>query len=162
MNAPQKHKHDLYNIAFSAFFVALLAAQIVTLWQWAPVIRLELTDFILLTLAIFRLTRLFVYDGITAWFRDLFLDVKIEHGQVTRTKYPYGLQRGVSDIFSCPWCFRIWGGSTFVWLYLLHPTIMMYVALLLALSAVATVLQIATNLLGWKAEHQKMIVERES
>jgi hypothetical protein len=43
----------------------------------------------------------------------------------------------------------------------MYPGIMLYVALLLALSGVATYLQLGANLLGSKAEHQKMIVERE-
>lgn len=161
MEIKNQHQRNIFSLAFSFLFVGLIAAQLLSLWQLNQDPSLNLTDFVLLSFAIFRLTRLFVYDSVTSFVRDLFVDIHEKHHQLIRTKKPFGLQRAVSDIFSCPWCFSMWGGSTFVWLYLMYPSIMLYVALILSLSGIATILQLATNLLGHKAEHQKMIVERE-
>lgn len=160
MEIKNQHKRNIGNLGFSFLFAALIAAQMLTLWRLDESPSINLTDFILLSLAIFRLTRLFVYDGVMGWLRDLFVDMSERRGILSRHKKEHGLQRTVSDIFSCPWCFSMWGGSAFVWLYLMYPPVMMYVALILALSAVATILQLSANLLGWKAEHQKRVTEK--
>lgn len=161
MELKNKHKRNVYNLAFAALFVGMVAAQIMSLWQYRPLINVTWVDIALLSIAVFRLTRLFVYDAVMGFFRELFLEVKVDHGKLVYSKEEYGPQRAMADIFSCPWCFSMWGGSVFVWLYLMYPPVMMYVAMLLTISAGATMLQLLANLLGWKAEHQKMVVERE-
>jgi len=160
MEIQNQHKRNVYNLAFSVLFVGLISAQLFSIWQLDGQINLTLTDFIIMSLAIFRLTRLFVYDKVTQFVRDLFVDIKEKHHHLERYEKQFGLERALSDIFNCPWCFSMWGGSVFVWAYIMFPSIMLYFALILALSGVASVLQIATNLLGWKAEHEKKIVEK--
>ncbi len=160
MEIQTQHKRNVFNLAFTFLFVGLITAQLVTLWQLEKNPSLDLTDFILLSLGLFRLTRLFVYDGATQFIRDLFVDISEKRKTLTREKKDFGLQRCLSDIFSCPWCFSMWGGSIYVWTYIMYPTVMLYVSVILALSAVATVLQLGTNLLGWKAEHEKKLVEK--
>lgn len=160
MEIQKQHKRNVYNLAFSFLFIGLISAQVISIWQLEGNIAMSLTDFVLLTLAIFRLTRLFIYDGVTQFIRDLFVDITEKKGQLERHKKNYGLQRCLSDIFSCPWCFSLWGGSVYIWAYIMFPSIMLYVSLLLALSAVATFLQLITNLVGWKAEHEKKITEK--
>lgn len=159
MEIKNQHKRNVYNLGFTFLFVGLIAAQMLSLWKLDSNPSLDLTDFILLTLAIFRLTRLFVYDGVCAFIRDLFVDIKEHKGQLIRTKKVFGLERALSDIFSCPWCFSLWGGSVFIWAYLMFPSVMLYVALILSISSLASVLQITTNLIGWKAEHAKNLAE---
>ena len=161
MEIQNQHKRNVYNLGFSLLFIGLLFSQLVSIWNLAGSITFTLTDFIILTLALFRLNQLFVYDQATQFIRDLFVDIKEKHHHLERHQKPFGLERSFSDIFACPWCFSLWGGSIFVWAYIMYPGIMLYVALLLALSGVATYLQLGANLLGSKAEHQKMIVERE-
>jgi len=160
MEIKNQHQRNIANLAFSLLFAGLVGAQLVTLWQLPTPPSLELTEFVLLSLAVFRLTRLFVYDGVTSWLRDLFIDVSEKRGTLIRVKKQTGLQRTVSDIFSCPWCFSMWGGSVFIWAYIMFPSVMLYAALVLAISAVATMLQLSANLLGWKAEYQKKMTEK--
>jgi hypothetical protein len=150
-------KRNWYNFLFSLLFIATLALEISILSQVNGTLPSQIGgfEFILLSLAIFRLTRLFVYDGITQFLRDQFLIVTGE----TREKYAYGFKRCSSDVLSCPWCFSIWGGSILLFLYFLFPGVMFFVVLLLALSAVATFLQISTNLIGWQAEAKKIEVQ---
>jgi len=161
MEIQKQHKRNVYNLGFCLLFIGLVAAQLFTLWQKDGSVTLGITDFILITFAVFRLTRLFVYDGAMQFMRDLFIDIEEKKGQLIRVKKPFGLQRSLSDIFNCPWCFSMWGGSIFVWAYIMHPAVMMYVALVLMVSAAASVLQISTNLLGSKAEHAKTMAEKE-
>lgn len=156
-----QHTRNKYNLASSFVFVGFIFTQLAFLWQLEEPPTFNLTDFVLLSLAIFRLTRLFVYDGVTSWIRDLFLDISEKRGTLVRTKKVAGPERIISDIFSCPWCFSLWGGSVYLTFYLLFPSIMMYVTLIMAFSALATVLQIITNLIGHKAEYQKNLVEKQ-
>jgi len=160
MEIKNQHKRNLYHIFFTLLFVGLVSAQLISIWKLEANPILGLTDFVLITLAVFRLTRLFVYDKVTQLVRDLFVDIEEKRGQLIRHPKDFGLQRALADIFSCPWCFSIWGGSVFIWAYIMFPAVMMYVALFLSVSALATVLQLLTNLIGHKAEHEKKIVEK--
>ena len=60
-------------------------------------------EIIILSLAMFRMVRLAVYDGVTQFFRDWFLKISYaESGEVVREKYLYGFKKSVSDILGCP------------------------------------------------------------
>lgn len=161
MEIKNQHKRNVYSLGFTFLFVGLMTAQMLSLWKLESDPSLDLTDFILITLATYRITQLFVYDQVGTFIRDLFVDIKEHKGQLVRTKKAFGLERALSDIFSCPWCFSLWGGSVFVWAYLMFPAVMIYVALILAISSLASVMQILTNLAGWKAEHAKLVAEKE-
>jgi hypothetical protein len=70
--------------------------------------------FILLSLATFRLTRLFVADFIMQWFRDLFMKKIVAHDDIGNVDYircekqPEGFRRIISDLLGCPWCVGVW------------------------------------------------------
>ncbi len=115
---------------------------------------LALVDFVLVTLASFRLIRLFVYDKIFAFFREQFYNVVEKGGEVYLVKPEKGPRRTLADLLSCPWCFGVWATATVLFFYLLTPYAM-FPVLLLALSGIASMLQIASNLIGWKAEGAK-------
>src|SRR5690606_12429101 len=115
---------------------------------------LTLTDYVLITLASWRLTRLVVYDAITKFFREQFWDVvKVGRGYALE-KPSTGPRRTLADLLSCPWCFGVWATATVTFVYLLTPYAI-YPVIFLALSAVATFLQILSNLIGNKAEQLK-------
>ncbi len=119
-----------------------------------PFDELTLTDYVLMTLATWRLTRLFVYDAITKFFREQFWDVvKVGKGFALE-KPKYGPRRTLADLLSCPWCFGVWAAAMVVFFYLMTP-FAIYPIMLLALSAVATFLQLLSNLVGHKAEQLK-------
>jgi hypothetical protein len=119
-----------------------------------PLAELTLTDFVLITLASWRLTRLFVYDMITKFIREQFLDVVKVGRQFALEKPKTGPRRTLADLLGCPWCFGVWATALVSFFYLLSEWFV-YVTIVLALSAVATFLQLLTNLIGHQAEYAK-------
>lgn len=145
-----------WNFIFSLFFGALVVIGTIVLETEAykPLAEFTLFDFTLLTLATWRLIRLFVYDAITKFFREQFWDVKKVGKEMVLEKPPRGPRRTIADLLSCPWCFGVWIGAALIFFYALTPYTL-YVTLFLAISAVATFLQIFTNLVGHRAEQLK-------
>lgn len=116
-----------------------------------PFAELTLVDYTLMTLATWRLTRLFVYDSITRFVREQFLDV-VKVGRGYRLEKPKtGPRRVLSELFSCPWCFGVWAATVIVFFYLVTPYAY-FPVLLLAVAGVATFLQLLANLVGHHAE----------
>ena len=96
-----------------------------------------------MTLAVFRIIRLFVYDRITKWFRDMFVGFESGPGKT------------INDLLGCPWCIGVWASVVVVFFYYLS-SISWIVILMLAVASVASFLQILANLIGWKAENLKL------
>lgn len=151
-----------WNFVFSLFFLALVAFAAIVLdgEAYKGFEELTLIDLLLITLATWRLIRLFVYDAITKFVREQFLDVKETRGKMLLVKPEKGPRRTISDLLSCPWCFGVWACAAVTFFYLLTP-LAFYFVLFLALSAVATFLQILTNMIGWRAEGLKSEVEKK-
>ncbi len=149
-----------WNILFSGFFLALLTTGIIIL-EGNPETALHdlsLFEFIILSLATFRLTRLMVYDKITAFFREQFYDAKVLKTSVVLEKPKSGPRRTLAALMSCPWCFGMWAAATVVFLYELTPYAY-YPILMLAIASLGTLMQLAANMIGWKAEQLKKDVE---
>ena len=149
-----------WNVVFLVFFSVLvfMATIILESEAYKSYTELTLIDFTLITLASFRLIRLVVYDKIFAFFREQFYDAEEYKGKVLLVKSENGPRRTLADLLSCPWCFGIWSTAMISFFYLLTPYAM-FPILVLALSSVATFLQILANLIGWKAELAKVDVE---
>jgi hypothetical protein len=145
-----------WNFVFGVFFLILVVMGTIILEGEARILYTELTvvDYVLMTLATWRLTRLFVYDAITKFFREQFWDLKKVGKGYALEKPPYGPRRTLADLLACPWCFGMWAASTVIFFYLLTPYAV-FPVMLLALSAVATFLQLLSNLVGNKAEQLK-------
>jgi len=151
----------VWQFIFALFFLGVLSFYISLLEQYAyrPLISLSFPDLLLITLATFRMIRLFVYDRITAFFREQFWDVnQVGAGEVVFTKPLRGPRRALADLLSCPWCFGVWAAAMTTFFYLLTPYTF-YIVLFLAIAAVATFIQILANMIGWKAELLKKNVE---
>jgi len=145
-----------WNLVFSLFFfgVVVMAAIILETEARIPLAELELVDYVLITLATWRLVRLFVYDAITKFIREQFWDV-VKVGKGSELEKPrFGPRRTIADLLSCPWCFGVWAAAVVIFFYLITPYAV-YPVMLLAISAVATFLQLLSNLIGHKAEQLK-------
>ena len=137
---------DFWNIFFSLLFVAMTFGMLSSLYRlygevptWIP-----LFDLILIILATFRLTRLFVYDVVTEFFRHWFRG------------YPKDSFMGtISALVNCPWCLGLWFSALVVYVYFLTPLAWFFI-LFLAIASVASLLQILANLIGWSAEYRKL------
>ena len=149
-----------WNVVFGIFFVILVVMGAIILETEAriPYTELTFTDFALITLATWRLIRLFVYDAITKFLREQFYDLKKVGKGMVLEKPKFGPRRTLADLLSCPWCFGMWAAATVTFFYLLTPYAY-YITIFLAISAVASFLQILTNMVGWQAEKLKMEVE---
>lgn len=146
----------LWNFVFTVFFLVMvtMAAIILDTKARIPLSELSLTDYVLITLASWRMTRLFVYDAISKFVREQFYDVVKVGDSFALEKPKTGPRRTLADLFGCPWCFGIWATAMTTFLYLLSDWLV-YPVIFLALSAVATFLQLLSNLVGHKAEQLK-------
>ncbi len=122
---------------------------------------LSIGDFVIISLAVLRVIRLVAYDNITLFLREAFLDVKTVSlapgGEefVERVPSENSFKRTIAKLLNCPWCIGVWATLVVMYLYLAYPGL--WIAfVLLAISSVASILQLITNLLGWRAEHAKI------
>ena len=156
-----KSNQNKWSVAFSAFYVAIFVLGVVVIKEVNGELPTSIAtfDLILIILASYRLIRLFVYDHIMQFFRDWFLDKEYyedERGacQVRRFPPKLGPRRTVNDLLSCPWCFGMWAGLIVPFFYFLTPYAWFFI-LVLAVSGVASFVQITANLVGWSAEYKK-------
>ena len=118
------------------------------------------SDFFILALASMRLVRLFVYDNITLFIREMVLDVtRVRYAGtgdefVERVSSRNSLKRTLEKLLNCPWCMGVWFASALLFFYCAFPEIWIFF-LILAVSGVASLLMVFANLIGWAAEHQK-------
>ena len=146
-----------WNFVFSVFFLILVVMGAIILETESRIVLDELStvDFVLMTLATWRLTRLFVYDHITKFIREQFWDVVKAGKGYTLEKPKVGPRRTMADLLSCSWCIGVWSAAVVIFFYLVTPYAT-YPIMLLAISAVATFLQLLANLVGHKAEQARI------
>ena len=153
---------NFWNIIYSIIFLCfctILFKILVTVNGSLPT-SISFFDLSLVILATFRLTRLFVYDKITRFVRDIFfhsLESYTENGvtHFAKKERTHGPLRTIYELLTCPWCFSIWASVTVSFFYFLTP-LAWFPILILAISGLATILQIITNMIGWTAENQKI------
>jgi len=103
-------------------------------------------SFAIFALASFRLTRLIVFDTITAPFRRLFHEEQEEVNEqgevetyiVIKGK---GLRSWIGELLSCYWCTGIWCTAALLLIYIFFPVISMWFNLLLAIAAAAGLIE---------------------
>ncbi|WP_353856091.1 DUF1360 domain-containing protein [Bacillus sp. Bos-x628] len=103
-------------------------------------------SFVIFALASFRLTRLIVFDTITAPFRRLFHEEKEEVNDKGETETYIiikgkGLRSWVGELLSCYWCTGIWCTALLLAIYILFPVFSMWLNLLLAIAAAAGIIE---------------------
>jgi hypothetical protein len=153
---------DFWNVIYSALFLVfcfVLVKILISVRGSLPTV-ISLFDVALITLATFRLTRLFVYDKITRFVRDFFFlapESYTEEGVTyfAKKERMHGPLRTVYELLTCPWCFSVWAATVVVFFYFLSPTAWLPI-LILAISGVASVMQITANAIGWAAENGKI------
>lgn len=166
----KKSLHDdqnFYNFLFAVLFASLLflmAAHVYDEYGYVPY-RVPIFHAILISLAIFRLIRLFSYDKITHFARDWFLDKRkiVENGEeVIILEAPKrGIRRTITELLGCPWCTGVWISLFVVYFYFTVPGFF-FVILVLAIAGVASFLQLIANLIGWSAELRKIETEEKA
>ena len=133
-----------WNLFLSLFFLLLVVLGI----SWLSAAHrifyaVPVRDIMLMSLAIFRLIRLFTYDVITKFFRDWFVDAR-----------PDTFRHTIGALVNCPWCIGLWFSFFVVFFY--FSTVYSWPIILgLALAGVASLIQVGANWLGWSAELRK-------
>ena len=145
-----------WNFVFTVFFLVLVVMGVIILdgEAYKNPDDLDVFDFVLIVLATWRLVRLFVYDTNLKFLREQFWNARKTKTGYILEKPQTGPRRTLADLFSCPWCVGVWAGAVVTFCYLLTP-IFFYPILLLGVAAVASFLQIFSNLVGHQAERLK-------
>lgn len=142
-----------WNFVFLVFFLILVVMGAIILETEAriPLTELSVVDYLLITLASWRLVRLFLYDTITKFFREQFWDVIKVDKCYQLEKPTVGPRRTLADLLDCSWCFGVWASATVIFFYLLTPYAV-FPVLILAISAVATFMNNLSRLLATREE----------
>lgn len=137
-------RNHFWSMFLSLFFIGLVATGIWYLATTGAFARsVSFADLLLMSLAVWRLTRLFTYDAITKFIRDWFVGAR-----------PETLRGSLHTLLTCPWCTGLWFGATVVFFYFATP-FAWPVILILGIAAIGSFLQVLSNLVGWSAEAKK-------
>ncbi|MFE8696398.1 DUF1360 domain-containing protein [Cytobacillus sp. FJAT-53684] len=103
-------------------------------------------ELVILALASFRLTRLFVYDKITEFIRRPFFEEKEETNEKGETEIYLvplkgGLRGFIGNLLSCYWCTGIWSSLFLCLMYLYIPHIALPILLVLAVAGLAAIIE---------------------
>jgi hypothetical protein len=112
---------------------------------------IDFFDFIILALASFRLTRLFVFDKITEFIRNPFFeemeDVN-ELGTVEVYYVPKGtpVKKFIGELLSCYWCTGVWISAAVVGGYFFLPVIFVPIILVFAVAGLGAIVEALVQL----------------
>lgn len=159
-----KNNQNAWNLFSTLIFLILFVSAVYYLYQQELTpLYITFFDATLIVLAVFRLTRLFVSDGVTRFIRDFFI-IKEEitdkdgHTLIVRKKYDDGFLRNISDLLGCSWCVSVWLGLVVSFFYF-FSYLAWFPIFVLAIAGFASLIQIIINLIGWRAEQIKSLVD---
>jgi len=157
---------NIWNVVASVIFVVALIFALIVIRQTQGGLptSVPLFDALLMTLAAFRITRLMVYDKITRFFREWFVQKQVEEINgtpvVVLTPVTQGMRGTIHDLLGCPWCVGIWSALVVVFCYFVFAWSWL-VILVLAVAGLSSLVQITANMIGWQAEDLKIDVSKK-
>lgn len=98
-------------------------------------------DFVLLSLASFRLTRLIVFDTITAFIRKPFFEEVEEQNEIYIVPKKSGIKGWIGKLLDCYWCTGMWMAIFLVVCYYLWPFWSHLVIVILAVAGLAAIIE---------------------
>jgi hypothetical protein len=136
MREIMENKTGLYgwHILVGTVFIALLVSAVYFLNAHGLIRNVSVFDFVLMSLAVFRLERLIVSDMIFDFVRD---SIDKIHG---------GFGLTIGQLVHCPWCVGIWMSLFIGFIYFLTPLSWFFI-LILALAGTGTILEKVSVLL---------------
>jgi len=134
-----------WNFIYTIIFLSATYFLGYFLWRYQNfVTQLGVFDFIIISLASYRMTRLLIYDKVLNFLRDKIVNSTSEKGWIVSSRY----------FLTCPWCAGVWMSLFITSLYLYHD-LGKFLAYILAVAGVASFIHITITLLGWIAEERK-------
>ena len=109
---------------------------------------------LVLGLAVFRLTRLIVFDKIMEPFRRPFfseIEEKDELGKVEIYLIPKekGIRNWIGELLSCYWCTGFWVSVGLTFLYMTHSVVGEMIIFIFAIAAIGSLIEvIVSKILG--------------
>ena len=103
-------------------------------------------EFILLSLATFRITRLIVFDTIITFIRKPFHEI-IEEVNDDGTTATYlqikgtGIKFWIGELLSCYWCVGVWVAAILLTSYIFLPIATSVIVYIFAIAAVASIVE---------------------
>lgn len=146
-----------WHVIFLIFFFCLvfLGAVVLQSEAYKPYNTLTFFDMSIMTLATMRVIRFVVHDRMTAFFREQFYNMAEYKGKFALVKPTEGPRRAFVDLITCPWSVGMCAGAVIIFAYMSTPYTF-FPILILALSGVASILQLYANLLGLRVEQAKI------
>jgi hypothetical protein len=137
----------IWNLISSFVFVLLIIGVGILFDRNGIVLEeISILQLIILMLATYRLTRIIVYDRVLKVFRDFI-----------RSLEGSGIGDSLKAIITCPWCAGVWVALFVVVCYFFIPYGNVFVYIM-AISGVATYIQLTINYVGLAAEEKQINV----
>ncbi|MFW5792758.1 MAG: DUF1360 domain-containing protein [Bacteroidota bacterium] len=143
---PTKSEKIWNIVSMFVFTLLFIAIAYVFHKQEINIKETSIIDFILISIATYRMTRLIVYDRLFKLFRD-----------VIRSFEGTGIGDSVKAIVTCPWCAGVWLSLFNVAIFFLIPYGYMFIYVM-SIAGIATYLQLGVNILGLTADEKQMRV----
>jgi hypothetical protein len=107
---------------------------------------LDLKILLVLILAVFRITHLFVYDRITLFIRkpfveEIYLENESGEGYYDVIYKGNSFSQAIGYLLSCPWCLGIWVSVGVVIAYWLWPVVVWPILIVFAIAGGAAILE---------------------
>lgn len=130
------------------FFVilVLIISYIFHIFNIVPT-SISIFDFIILILAVFRSTRLFVYDEVTNFIRDFFSSNKDNFSKT------------ITELLNCPWCTGVWMSLFLSFIYFITPYSWFFL-FILAIAWFAALIQVLFNYVSRLADKAKNDIKK--
>lgn len=125
---------DFWNLIFIFAFVILFLTFTYVFLLKRILIFFNMMDLLLISIATFRLVRLFTYDKIMHFFRNLFKNKK------------EGPLKAIHEMLICPWCTGIWAALISVVLY--SFLVGKIFVIILAVAGIGSFIQVLANLIS--------------
>lgn len=114
-------------------------------------------NFCLISLAVFRLTRLIVFDKITAFLRSPFMmdyEVTNDDGEIETYLIPreHGIRGWIGELISCYWCTGIWVTLCLFFIQQAYPIVGNPLIIILAIAGVAALIEAVLHAIMTDAE----------
>ncbi|HEX8974601.1 MAG TPA: DUF1360 domain-containing protein [Patescibacteria group bacterium] len=130
----KNNQHFWHFVSMSAYAI-ISVAMVFTLWALGKLpTHISVFNFSLLSLATFRLTRLFVYDTVADFIRDYFSETQS------------GPKKSMHDLLDCPWCTGIWAALLISFFFFLTPLAYPFI-IFLSVAGFGTFIQFLINLI---------------